>query len=86
MTRILEYLYLVVAMGVAAYLAANFKSLPLTNKIFLALVVVLCAFMFSFRRKQRQVLEEMDAKRSQQPQEDAPQSTDDTPSPHDNAP
>jgi hypothetical protein len=65
MLRYIEYLYLVGAIVAAGYLAMQFKELPVANKAFLAFVVLLCAFMFSFRRKQRQVLEEMDARNAE---------------------
>jgi hypothetical protein len=67
--RFLEYLYLLVAVGVSAYFAWNFKTMPLGNKIFLALVIVLCAFMFSFRRKQRQVLEDFEERERKKAEE-----------------
>jgi uncharacterized membrane protein len=64
--RYIEYLYLMAAIGASAYLAARFKNLPLANKVFLAVVIILCAFMFSFRRRQRRVLEKMESRDSSQ--------------------
>jgi K+ transporter len=62
MMRYLEYAYLVAAVGISGFMALNFAELPTGSKIMLSLGGILCAFMYSFRRKQRQMLEEMDRK------------------------
>ena len=62
MIRYIEYLYLAAAVGVSGYFAVNFKTLPTGRMVFLGFVVLLAGFMYSFRRKQRQMLEELDAR------------------------
>lgn len=62
MIRYVEYLYLAAAIGVSAYFAANFKTLPTGRMVFLGFIVLLAGFMYSFRRKQRQMLDELDAR------------------------
>jgi hypothetical protein len=76
MMRLLEYLYLVGAIVAAGYLALQFKELPTANKAFLGFVVLLCAFMFSFRRKQRQMLEDMDARNAEKRAQEQPEDND----------
>lgn len=61
MIRLVEYLYLAAAIGGSIYLSLNFKDLPTANKVFLAFMILLCAFMFSFRRKQRQNMEALES-------------------------
>jgi hypothetical protein len=65
MTRYLEYVYLLAGVGIAVFMALNFKDLELGNKILLSFGAILSSFMFSFRRKQRQMLEELDARDAQ---------------------
>jgi hypothetical protein len=65
MTRYLEYVYLLAGVAIAVFMALNFKDLELGNKILLSFGAILSSFMFSFRRKQRQMLEELDARDAQ---------------------
>jgi uncharacterized membrane protein len=76
--RFIEYLYLLAAIGASAYLAAHFKHLPLSNKVFLAVVIILCAFMFSFRRRQRQALEKIDSRDSSAAEQEGGAEAEDT--------
>ncbi|MEY3442065.1 MAG: hypothetical protein RLZZ519_346 [Bacteroidota bacterium] len=62
MIRYIEYLYLAAAVAVSAYFAVNFKTLPTGRMVFLGFVVLLAGFMYSFRRKQRQMIDELDAR------------------------
>lgn len=71
MIRYIEYLYLAAAVGVSGYFAANFKTLPTSRMIFLGFVVLLAGFMYSFRRKQRQMLDELDARDAREAQKDS---------------
>lgn len=68
----LEYMYLVGALVIGIYTAIKFDTLPLPNKIFLALAMVVFSFMFSFRRKQRKAVEEYDRRRAEEDEGDAP--------------
>jgi uncharacterized membrane protein len=70
MMRYLEYAYLLGTVAIAIFMAMNFKDLPTSSKVVLSLGAMLCAFMYSFRRKQRQMMEEMD-RRSAEEQADA---------------
>jgi hypothetical protein len=65
MMRYLEYVYLVAGVGITVFMAIHFKDLELGNKILLSFGAILSSFMFSFRRKQRQMLEELDARDAQ---------------------
>jgi hypothetical protein len=65
MMRYLEYAYLLAAIAIAVFMAVTFKELPTSNKVMLALGGMLCAFMFSFRRKQRIMLEEYDREQAE---------------------
>lgn len=51
--RYLEYVYLLLALGVAAGLALQFGSLPVVVQGIMIFMVSLFAFLFSFRRQQR---------------------------------
>ncbi|MFN8393170.1 MAG: hypothetical protein U0176_00700 [Bacteroidia bacterium] len=64
MNRALEYMYLVGALVIGTYMAIKFDTLPLPNKVFLSLAMIVFAFMFSFRRKQRQILEDIDRRKA----------------------
>lgn len=71
MIRYLEYLYLCGTIAIGIFMALNFKEMPLGNKIVLSLGAMLCAFMYSFRRKQRQMMEDIDRRESDaQPEEE----------------
>lgn len=63
--RYLEYAYLLGTVAIAIFLAVHFKDLPTTSKVVLSLGAMLCAFMYSFRRKQRQMMEEMDRREAE---------------------
>jgi ABC-type transport system involved in cytochrome bd biosynthesis fused ATPase/permease subunit len=63
MMRYLEYAYLLAAVAIVVFMALNFAELPTANKVMLSLGGMLCAFMYSFRRKQRTFMEELDRKR-----------------------
>lgn len=62
MIRYFEYLYLAVALGLVAFLAMDFQEMTTGNIIVLMVGILLSSFMYSFRRKQRQVLEAEDRK------------------------
>jgi hypothetical protein len=64
MMRYVEYAYLVAAIGIGAFMVMSFKDLETSNKVMLSFAVMLCAFMYTFRRKQRLLLDEMDARRN----------------------
>lgn len=53
------------------FLAINFAELPTGNKVIFGLAIGLCAFMYSFRRKQRQVLDEVEKERLKKLEEEA---------------
>lgn len=53
------------------FLAFQFQVLPTGNKILFGLAIALCAFMFSFRRKQRQVLDQVEQERLEKLKEEA---------------
>lgn len=65
----LEYMYLVGALVIGSYMAIKFDTLPLPNKIFLGLAMIVFSFMFSFRRKQRKAVEEFDRRQAEQEDE-----------------
>ena len=71
MIRYIEYLYLAFAVLLTGWLAFNFAELPTRNKIVFGLAIGLCAFMYSFRRKQRQVLDEAERERIKKLEEEA---------------
>jgi 4-hydroxybenzoate polyprenyltransferase len=71
--RYLEYVYLVAAVGLTVFLALSFQTMPTANKVLFGFGIALCAFMFSFRRKQRQVMEDIDR------QEDEAEENEDSP-------
>ena len=60
MMRYLEYVYLVCGLALAIYLGVNLSEMEIGPKIGLSLGAMLCSFMYTFRRKQRQMMEKMD--------------------------
>ena len=60
MMRYVEYAYLVAMAGIAGFMVMEFKDLEIGGKVMMSFAVMLCAFMYTFRRKQRLMLEEMD--------------------------
>lgn len=77
MMRYLEYVYLLAAVGIAVFMAISFKDLPTTSRITLSFGAMICAFMYSFRRKQRQMLEEMDRRAPEDAPDDVPSDNED---------
>ena len=69
--RYIEYLYLVFAIGLTGFMAVNFSELPTGNKLLFGLAIALCAFMFSFRRKQRQIMDQHERERIEKLEEEA---------------
>ena len=51
--RYIEYVYLVIAIGLVGYLTTHYADFNNTNKIAFIIGIVLASFMFSFRRQQR---------------------------------
>ncbi len=60
MIRYYEYLYLAVAIGLAAFIAMSYKEMPTTSVIGMSVGAAVASFMYSFRRQQRIKLEEME--------------------------
>ena len=58
--RYIEYIYLVVAGVLLAYLATEYEKMGTTNFIAILAGIGISAFMFSFRRNQRLKFEELD--------------------------
>ncbi len=54
---IFEYLYLIAAGVLAAFLASRFRELETAGVVLLCVAIGICAFMYSFRRKQRRAAE-----------------------------
>ena len=77
MMRYLEYVYLLVAAGIAVFIAVSFQELALTSKVLLSFAAMLCSFMYSFRRKQRVMMEEFDEKDAREEEASHPQKPDD---------
>jgi hypothetical protein len=71
MMRYLEYAYLLGGVGIAIFMALNFKDLELGSRITLSFAAMLCAFMYSFRKKQREMMEDMDAKKEDEKAEES---------------
>lgn len=76
MGRIFEYAYLAGSIGLAILLATGYKEYSTGGVITICIAAGICAFMFSFRRKQRKLQEMRD--RESAPEED------NHPEPHDN--
>lgn len=55
--RYIEYVYLVVAVAVAAFIAMNIKHMAIHQVILTGLGLCIAAFMYSFRRTQRILFE-----------------------------
>ena len=66
MIRYFEYLYLLVAVGLVGFMAFNFEDMSTGNIVVMMIGIVLSSFMYSFRRKQRMVMEEAERKRIQE--------------------
>ena len=60
MMRYLEYVYLLCGLGLAIYLGMNLSNMEIGAKIGFSVAAMLCSFMYTFRRKQRQMMEKMD--------------------------
>jgi hypothetical protein len=58
--RYFEYIYLVAALGLFAFLALSYDEMPTGPRIGLIVGIGICSFMYSFRRKQRITFEQMD--------------------------
>ena len=63
MIKYYEYLYLAVAVGLAIFLAMSYKEMPTTGVIGMSVATGVAAFMYSFRRKQRILLEKYEQDR-----------------------
>lgn len=57
--RYLEYIYLAWAVVIAAYIASSYKHLSVLAMVGLCIAAGLMAFMYSFRRSQRLLIEKM---------------------------
>jgi flagellar biosynthesis/type III secretory pathway M-ring protein FliF/YscJ len=57
--RYLEYIYLAWAVVIAAYIASSYKHLSALAMVGLCIAAGLMAFMYSFRRSQRLLIEKM---------------------------
>ncbi len=77
MMRYLEYVYLLVAVGIAVFMAVSFKELSLGSKVLMSFAAMLCSFMYSFRRKQRAMMEEFEEKEGREEEVTPPQNPDD---------
>lgn len=66
MSRYFEYIYLIVAIGLVAFLAFNYKDLGTGPFIAILVGTLLSSFMYSFRKKQRQVMEAEEARQMQE--------------------
>lgn len=66
MSRYLEYVYLLAGLGIAGTMAVEWKHLPTSAKIGLGLGCMLCAFMYSFRKKQREMMDELDRREEEE--------------------
>lgn len=63
--RFLEYIYLLFAGLIAAYIATEYKHLSTLAFIGLCLAAGLMGFMYSFRRNQRLLFEKMDREQAE---------------------
>ena len=63
MIRYDEYLYLAVAIGLAAFIAVSYEEMPSTAVIGMSVAAGVSAFMYSFRRQQRLKLEQFEQER-----------------------
>jgi hypothetical protein len=73
--RYLEYIYLIGSVILAVYIATNYKHLDTYAVIGLGIGTGLMAFMYSFRRSQRLMMEKM-AERDAQEEADIPDDED----------
>lgn len=67
--RYLEYIYLAWAVVIAAYIASSYKHLSVLAMVGLCIAAGLMAFMYSFRRSQRLLIEKM-AREQPDPEEE----------------
>jgi hypothetical protein len=61
MMRYFEYVYLLVAVCISVFIVVNYKNMTMTNVVMSSLGAGISAFMFSFRRSQRQIFERQEA-------------------------
>jgi Flp pilus assembly protein TadB len=61
---VFEYMYLIAAAVLAAFLASKFKELETAGIVLLCVAIGICAFMYSFRRKQRKAAEQRERDQS----------------------
>lgn len=67
--RYLEYIYLLFAGLIAAYIATEYKHLSTFAFVGLCLAAGLMGFMYSFRRNQRLLFEKMDREQAERDEE-----------------
>lgn len=58
----MEYIYLVVAIGLIVFMASNSKHLATTQYIAIVVGILVSSFMYSFRRQQRIAFEREEAR------------------------
>ena len=71
MIRYYEFLYLAVAVGLAAFIAVSYNEMPSTAVIGMSVGAGVAAFMYSFRRQQRIKLEQIERERIEELKEQA---------------
>lgn len=71
MIRYFEYVYLLVAVGLLAFLAVDYEELTFSNKMVMYIGIGIASFMFSFRRKQRIAFQKADEERLEKLREEA---------------
>lgn len=71
--RYLEYIYLIGAVFIGAMIATNYKNLSTFAFIGLCIATGLMAFMYSFRRSQRLLMEKMEQEEQEEEEEDEPE-------------
>lgn len=64
--RYMEYIYLMIAVGLCVFLVSGFQDFSLSQKLMVFFAIALTAFMFSFRRKQRLIMERREAEEIEQ--------------------
>lgn len=74
--RYLEYIYLIGAVFIGAMIATNYKNLSTFAFIGLCVATGLMAFMYSFRRSQRLLMEKMEQEEEDEDEPEA-EATDD---------
>jgi K+ transporter len=74
--RYLEYIYLIGAVFIGAMIATNYKNLSTFAFIGLCIATGLMAFMYSFRRSQRLLMEKMEQEEEDEDEPEA-EATDD---------